>query len=393
MTFQAFVKRVLTVVFILLLLTLWYLRNTLLLVFAAVVIAVGLSLPARRLQRFGLGRGWSNLVAATAVGLVSLILIVWLVPTLVTGFSDLLAGLSGSVNNLAEVYNRLRIDNETLGSILPPVEVDSSSSLTEAEIRNLLEQALNTGLPVLISGGGAALSVLTNVALVLFIALLLLADPLACLTASLYLVPKHRHARVLGLWAELYRTLKTWLTSLFISITITVLLVWIVLGLLGMPHVAVVAAFAGFATFVPNIGAFLPLIPIAVFTLATNPASFLVMAPAYLAIQLLESNVLTPTVVKRQLSIPAAGTLVVQIVAGLVFGLLGVLLAVPLLAVSITLIRELYSYDALGLRGARVNVTLGRDGQLRFLNGGSPTGGGFEERSGGRQLSDMDTKR
>ena len=373
MTFQTFVKRVLVVAFtLLLLLALWYLRNTLLLVFAAVVVAVGLSLPARGLQRFGFGRGWANTFATVAVAVLALVLVVWLVPTLVTGLSDLLTGLTGSLNNLAEVYNRVRTSSETLSGVLPPVATNSPSTLTEAEIRALLERALNTGLPVLVSGGGAALSVLTNVALVFFIALLLLADPLAYLTASLYLVPKSRHERTLQLWAELYHTLKTWLSSLFISITITVLLVWLVLGLLGMPHVAVVAVFAGFATFVPNIGAFLPLIPVAVFTLATNPASFLVMAPAYLAIQLLESNVLTPTVVKRQLSIPAAGTLVVQLVAGLVFGILGVLLAVPLLAVTITLVRELYSYDALSLRGENINVTLGRNGQLGLSEGDEP---------------------
>ena len=373
MPFQAFVRRVLVVAFtLLLLLALWYLRNTLLLVFAAVVVAVGLSLPARGLQRFGFGRGWANTFATVAVAVLALVLVVWLVPTLITGLSDLLAGLPRGVENLAVAYHDLRAGNEALGRVLPPLQPGDPTTLTEDEIRALLERALNTGLPILVSGGGAALSVLTNVALVFFIALLLLADPLAYLTASLYLVPKSRHERTLQLWAELYHTLKTWLSSLFISITITVLLVWLVLGLLGMPHVAVVAVFAGFATFVPNIGAFLPLIPVAVFTLATNPASFLVMAPAYLAIQLLESNVLTPTVVKRQLSIPAAGTLVVQIVAGLVFGILGVLLAVPLLAVTITLVRELYSYDALSLRGETINVTLGRNGQLGLSEGDEP---------------------
>lgn len=365
MTFQTFVKRVLVVVFLLLsLLSLWYLRNTLLLAFAAVVIAVGLSLPARVLQRLGLGRGWANALAAALVGLALLILALWLVPTVAVGFGDLLAGLPGGVQNLAAAYNDLRAGNEALGRVLPPLQPGGSSGLTETELRRLLEQALNTGLPVLVSGGGAALSVLTNLALVVFIAILLLADPLAYVTASLYLTPKRRHQRLLRLWAELYRTLKTWLSSLFISITITVSLVWLVLGLLGMPHALVVAAFAGLATFVPNIGAFLPLVPIAVFTLAAEPASFFVMAPAYLAIQLLESNVLTPAIVKRQLSIPAAGTLVVQIVAGLVFGLLGVLLAVPLLAVTITLVRELYSYDGLSLRGEKIGVTLDRSGRL-----------------------------
>ena len=129
-----------------------------------------------------------------------------------------------------------------------------------------------------------------------------------------------------------------------------------------MPNVLVVAVFAGFATFVPNIGAFLPLIPIAVFTLAESPASILVMVPAYLAIQLIESNVLTPMIVKRQLSIPAAGMLLFQIVAGLVFGLLDILLAVPLLALSITLVRELYSYGVLGLRGETLEGLAGQPG-------------------------------
>ena len=72
--------------------------------------------------------------------------------------------------------------------------------------------------------------------------------------------------------------------ALFISITLTVSLVLLILGLLGMPHILVVAVFAGFATFVPNIGAFLPLIPIAIFTPADDPAKPFIMVPAYLAI-------------------------------------------------------------------------------------------------------------
>ena len=82
------------------------------------------------------------------------------------------------------------------------------------------------------------------------------------------------------------------------------------------------------------------------------------MVVAYLGIQLLESNVLTPSVVRRQLSIPPAATLLTQILAGYIFGVVGVLLAVPLLAVMIALVRELYSYGLLGLRGRTVSVAL-----------------------------------
>ena len=96
------------------------------------------------------------------------------------------------------------------------------------------------------------------------------------------------------------------------------------------------------------------------------------MAPVYLLIQLLESNVLTPMVVKQQLSIPAAGMLMFQLVAALAFGFLGVLLAVPILAVIITLVRELYSYDALGLRKLHPQAVFGPSGRLQ-LSEGQPT--------------------
>ncbi len=352
--------------FVLFVAALWFLRDTLLLAFAAIVIAVGISIPSGWLQRLGLPRGVANTIAAVLIGFLALFLLLWLLPALITGVSKLLAGLPQTVQNLVAVYNDLRAQNNTLGRILPALQETRPKGISEAEIKNLFGELVSTGLPILVSGGSVVVSLVTNLVLVLFIALLLLADPTAYVQASLYLAPRPYHERLIALWRELYRTLTTWLSTLFISITITVSLVWLVLGLLGMPNVMVVAVFAGFATFIPNIGAFLPLVPIAIFTLAVDPIKFLIMAPAYLAIQLLESNVLSPMIVKRNLSIPPAGMLVFQIVAGLVFGLLGVLLAVPLLAIIVTLIRELYSYDMLGLRNGAIKVGLGRAGGLQL---------------------------
>ena len=53
-----------------------------------------------------------------------------------------------------------------------------------------------------------------------------------------------------------------------------------------------------------------------------------------------------------------------QIISGLIYGLLGLLLAVPLLAIVITLVRELYSYDLPGLRGEGLEVGLNRESKL-----------------------------
>ena len=368
-SFSAFSKRFFLVVATgLLLAALWFFRDTLLLAFLAIVFAVGISIPASALVKRRWPRTLANIVSVLTVAVVALFLVLWLLPSIANELGGLLTGLPQGIQNLTESYNGLLERNAALGRILSPIET-SPGDVPEEEVQQFFENVVNAGLPILMSGGNLAFNFLTNFVLVLVMTLLLLADPTAYVKASLYLVPKNYQPRLLELWGELYHTLRTWLSALFISITITVTLVLVILGLLGMPNVLVVAVFSGFATFVPNIGAILPLVPIAIFTLAHDPAQLLVMAPAYLAIQLVESNIITPSIVKQQLSIPAAGMLAFQIVAGLIFGVLGVLLAVPLLAVIITLVRELYSYDVLGLRGERLEVSLNRQNRLEVSEG------------------------
>jgi hypothetical protein len=67
------------------------------------------------------------------------------------------------------------------------------------------------------------------------------------------------------------------------------------------------------------------------------------------------------------LNIPAGLILLFQIIAGAVMGFLGILLAVPILAILITLVRELYVYDGLGKKGRVTLVTETDSGQLALL--------------------------
>ena len=181
MTVQTFLKRVLVVVAVVLsLLALWLLRNTLLLAFLGVVIAVGISIPARWLQKLGLGRGWANALSAVGVGLAFLILMLWLVPAIVVGFGELLAGLPQGLSSLAQTYNSVRADSEVLSRVLPPAQRGGfggavgggDSGVTRARLKHrpahldFRRQRRRSAF-------------LANFLLVLFIALLFLSDPLA----------------------------------------------------------------------------------------------------------------------------------------------------------------------------------------------------------------------
>jgi hypothetical protein len=108
------------------------------------------------------------------------------------------------------------------------------------------------------------------------------------------------------------------------------------------------------------------LIPIFVFTMAEDPSLMLRAIPAYLAIQLLESNVITPMLIRQELQLPSGGVLLFQLVAAALFGALGLLLAVPLLLVLVVLVREIYSYDILGLRAEKIEIVVDAAGRMHL---------------------------
>ena len=359
MTFRKFALRTLFLLVVLVVvLALWRFRATFMLAFLAVVLAVLVSIPVSYLERV-MPRALAVILAVLGTVALAIGLGVWVVPAIGNDLYELAQRLPLSSSQLTRVYNDLADQDNLVGKLLPPLSLElNPASLAPERLRRLFGDALGAGVPVLVSSGNFVFTLLANLFLVVILAIFFIAEPKAYVRASLYLAPAHRQAQLLGLWSVLYHTLRTWLSTLLISILITVSLVALVLGALGMPNVMVVAVFAGLATFIPNIGAVLPIIPIAVFLLVSDPGRIPLMVTAYLGIQLLESNVLTPSIVRRQLSIPPAATLLTQILAGYIFGVVGVLLAVPLLAVLIALVRELYSYGLLHLRGHKVSAAL-----------------------------------
>lgn len=367
-----FIRRFLFVIAAILLMALfWYLRNTWLLTFLAIIIAVGMSMPARWFQRqFKLKRGLSTVASVVTVGLAGYLLAIIIFPPIVNETAGLLRELPGLLQRAAEGYEQVREGSVLISRLLPPLTGEALLDLSADQqivdrIITTLQDVLGTGLPLVAGGINAAAGIIGNIVLVLILAILFLLNPLSYIKASLYVFPARHHEKILSVWNTLYETLTTWLKAQFTSITVTTGLVWLILGVfLGLPNAITVAVIAGFASFIPNIGALIPLIPIILFQLADDPARLLIVIPVYLAIQLTESNVITPSIVKAELNIPAGAVLLVQVVTAVLFGAVGVLLAVPLLAVTTTLIRELYSYQVLDIDENQMAIERDESGLL-----------------------------
>jgi predicted PurR-regulated permease PerM len=363
MSFSEFFKRVLATILLLVLLwTLWSTRSILVLAFAAIVIAIAITQPMLFLQKRGCKRGLA-VTAAIILSFTTLtLLVLWIVPTLAKGVGELVNDLPPAIEKGKVAYEAWWQATPSLQSIMPHIpEANSNEPVDPNVIRNIFNWAVKSGMaiaPDLLGGIGLIASILVNLGLVLFIAVFFLLDPKSYIKALLYLVPPKKHGRARQIIDALYTTLTKWLHAQLFSVTVIVLMVWLVLGvILRMPNAMVVALFAGFATFIPNIGAVLPIIPITIFTLAyAEPSKLLLFIPVYLGIQFLESNVITPQVVKTQLNIPAGFLLLFQLLITMALGALGLVLAVPILACLIVLVRELYSYDVLKLKYVKVQL-------------------------------------
>lgn len=120
------------------------------------------------------------------------------------------------------------------------------------------------------------------------------------------------------------------------------------LWMIGVPLALMLGLLAGVLNFVPYIGPLLSFVPAALLALMQAPPLVVWVLALYVAIQALESYLVTPLVAQRSVSLPPALTITAQVLLGVVFGWLGLLLATPLTAVVLVLVQMLYLEDVLG---------------------------------------------
>ncbi len=199
---------------------------------------------------------------------------------------------------------------------------------------------------------GLALGVLQStiavagaIVLVLFLSLYVAADPEVYRRGIIALVPVTRRAKVGALLTALSDTLKTWFRTQLIAMLVIGTVTATILALLGIRGALPLGVIAGIFEFIPNVGPTLSAIPAILMGFADTPRTALIVAGVYWGIQFLENNLLIPYLMKEQLDLPPALTLVTQVVAAYVFGFLGLFVAIPMLAAIVVTVRTLWVDD------------------------------------------------
>lgn len=341
MPFGEYAKRLLLLgALIVLGLGLWQLRVVLLMTFMAVIIAVSLDIPVRRLQLYGLQRSLAIVIVVVMTVVVSVVLVTVIGTPVVEQTQNLIEELPPALKTLGEDYNDIADTSPLLPSI---EELDRLESGNEIGSSVLSADTLSGGALLVTSVGTFVVTLAVNLLLVIIVSGYLLADPETYANSFLALIPKHRQILMLKIMVDLRQALVGWLVSQLISMTIITLLIWFSLGVVwGVPNAIALAMLSGILTFIPNFGSVIAAIPGVIFTLVDRPDYLLPVLATYIIVQQFESNVITPTIIRQRLHIPAAALLIFQVMSGVLFGFLGLLLAVPLFMVLTVLVRNLY---------------------------------------------------
>lgn len=151
--------------------------------------------------------------------------------------------------------------------------------------------------------------------------------------------PRHLDGAVARVIAKIEEKLGAWLRGqIFLSFVVG-LLTWVVLTILGLPFALPLALLAGILEIVPTIGPIVSAIPAVIVAFAISPTMAGITALAYIGIQLAENNLLVPKIMQKAVGLNPVIVIVAILSGAKLMGVLGALLAVPLVSVIIIIYR------------------------------------------------------
>ena len=189
-----------------------------------------------------------------------------------------------------------------------------------------------------------------NALIIVCLGLFFAAHPIAYREGVLRLLPITARDRVREVMDEMGRMLRSWLLSQLARSVIVALILWLALQVLGVPGAPLLGLQAGVANFVPYLGPLIAALPVALAAMPLGLSTVAWVLAIYFVIQTIEGFVIAPLIQKEAVNVPPAWTLFAIVILGAMFGIMGVALAAPLVAVGRLALLRFYVEDWLGDR-------------------------------------------
>ncbi|MFD0794420.1 AI-2E family transporter [Mucilaginibacter litoreus] len=189
---------------------------------------------------------------------------------------------------------------------------------------------------------GTSFGVLGNIYIMLFLGIFFTTHPSLYKDGIIKLFPPRNKPLAKQIIDRTSQALKGWLKSTMLSMVLIFIMISIGLYIIGIPVALVLALLTGLLKLIPNFGSLAAMIPGVLLALTKDLNTAIITALLYMVSQTIVSNIVTPLIQKKMINIPPALTIISQVIMGVLSGVLGIILAVPLLSIGIILIDEIY---------------------------------------------------
>jgi predicted PurR-regulated permease PerM len=319
------------------LLAVWVLSRYLFLVFLCVLIAAmlcGLSELLCRVTRMHKMPALACVVVAL-VGLLGLFL--WYVgPELAQQSTGLWKQVSDVVGRLRQEYG-----DTPFGRMIADFSPQSESARIASSAASI---------------AGTTVGGLVTVFLVFVISVYFALSPGLYLDGLVMLLPRDYRDRAREILMHVGRTLQFWLLGQAVDMVVVGLLTYAGLVLLGVKLPVALAVLAGLLTFVPYFGAIAAAVPAILVAMTDGWQKAAWVAVLFVVVHSVDGYLVSPLVQRRTVDMPPAMTILAMTVLGGLAGALGVILAAPLAAATLVLVREAYVEDVLNERARRTAI-------------------------------------
>ena len=300
---------------------------------------------------FHLPRWTSFGITLISIALISSISIVIIIPQFTSEFQELINQIPSAISklwelsintffNFAEIIYKDNIPDLADRSVL----INKISMITDG---GTLANGLTDSISKIISLAGNVGIGILQLLFIISVGLMITLQPNSYREVAISLVPSFYRNRARSILLKCGNALSNWMIGVVLSSACVSILVSIGLYLLGIKLVIANALIAGVLNFIPNVGPTISTIfPLSVALLDT-PWKSLAVLVLYIIIQNIESYIITPSIMHKQVKLLPGLTITAQFIFTIIFGPLGLLLAIPMAVVIQVFVKEIIIHDIL----------------------------------------------
>jgi predicted PurR-regulated permease PerM len=298
-----------------------------------ILLSIILAAPVNYLARRGIPRTWGVLAVFAAIVGVFWLLGLALVPAVEAQSRQFAEAFPTLLNEAFELANRFK-SFFGLGTQIG----FNPKNLSDVGREFLTGDTVSTA-----AGVGLTAANVISLAVVVFIsAIYLVIRPTAAVDGFVSLFPAGWRPRTREVLYAMYQTVQRWFLGQLTAMTFIAVFWAISLTVIGVPFALLLGIFSGLASFIPYLGALISVVIPVLLALISDPFTVIWVVLAFVVIQQIEGNILQPIVMSRAVDLHPALVVFAILVMGTLFGLLGIFLAVPLVAAFQVLVRELW---------------------------------------------------